>query len=151
MARPSKYKPEFVGQATKLCGLGATDADLAGFFGVTTVTIWRWQGEHPEFCSALKVGKAAADERVERSLYHRANGYTFRAVKIFMPAGATSPVYAEYDEHTPPDTTAAIFWLKNRRPGQWRDKREVEHSGEMAVTTKEQRDAAVAAATRADS
>jgi hypothetical protein len=126
--RPSKYRPEFVEQARKLCELGATDADLGRFFEVTTVTIWRWQNEFPEFCNALKVGKEAADDRVERSLYHKANGYTFRAVKIFMPAGAVEPVYAEYDEHVPPDTTAAIFWLKNRRTAVWRDKHEVEHS-----------------------
>jgi hypothetical protein len=42
-------------------------------------------------------------------------------VKIFMPAGAKKPVYAPYVEHVPPDTTAAIFWLKNRDPARWRD------------------------------
>ena len=51
----------------------------------------------------------------------RANGYTYDAVKIFMPAGAKKPVYAPYREHVPPDTTAAIFWLKNRDPAHWRD------------------------------
>lgn len=122
--RPSSYRPEFAEQAVKLCQLGATDAELADFFKVTTVTIWRWQSAHPEFCNALKRGKDAADERVERSLYARATGYTHDAVKIFMPAGAKKPVYAEYQEHVPPDTTAAIFWLKNRRAEQWRDKSE---------------------------
>jgi hypothetical protein len=51
----------------------------------------------------------------------RANGYSYDAVKIFMPAGAKKPVYAPYREHVPPDTTAAIFWLKNRDPAHWRD------------------------------
>jgi hypothetical protein len=122
--RPTLYKPEYAEQAAKLCALGATDAELADFFKVTTVTIWRWQSAHVEFCNALKRGKYAADERVERSLYARAMGYTFDAVKIFMPAGAKEPVYAKYQEHVPPDTTAAIFWLKNRRAEQWRDKSE---------------------------
>jgi len=54
--------------------------------------------------------------RVERSLFHRANGYNYDAVKIFMPAGRDKPVYAPYIEHVPPDTTAGIFWLKNRDP-----------------------------------
>lgn len=129
--RPSSYKPEFVEQATKLCARGATDAELADFFEVTTVTIWRWQSAHVEFCNALKRGKEAADERVERSLYARATGYTFEAVKIFMPAGAKKPVYAKYQEHSPPDTTAAIFWLKNRRRDEWRDKMDHEHSGKI--------------------
>jgi L-alanine-DL-glutamate epimerase-like enolase superfamily enzyme len=53
---------------------------------------------------------------VERSLYERANGYTYDAVKIFMPAGAKKPVYAPYVEHMPRDVTAGIFWLKNRDP-----------------------------------
>lgn len=127
--RPSKYTQEFAIQAAKLCALGATDKDLADFFGVSTVTIWRWQNEHEEFCNALKVGKSEADDRVERSLYHRANGYSFEAVKIFMPAGAAGPVYAPYTEHVPPDTTACIFWLKNRRPEAWREVTKHEHGG----------------------
>lgn len=122
--RPTSYKPEYAEQAVKLCQLGATDAELADFFKVTTVTIWRWQSAHEEFCNALTRGKQKADERVERSLYARATGYTFDAVKIFMPAGAKKPIYAEYQEHVPPDTTAMIFWLKNRQPELWRDKTE---------------------------
>jgi hypothetical protein len=57
--------------------------------------------------------------RVERSLYERANGYSYDAVKIFMPAGAKKPVYAPCVEHMPPDVTACIFWMKNRMPGRW--------------------------------
>ena len=132
--RPSKYTEEYAVQATKLCELGATDKDLADFFSVSLPTIWRWQSAHPEFCSALKVGKSAADDRVERSLYHKANGYSFKATKIFMPANASAPVYAPYIEHIPPDTTACIFWLKNRRPEQWREKQETEHSGSIGIS-----------------
>lgn len=149
--RPSDYREEFAVQAEKLCLLGATDMEIADFFEVTDRTIYRWKHAHPEFCQALKAGKEKADERVERSLYQRAIGYTHEAVKIFMPANADAPVYAPYREQFPPDTTAGIFWLKNRRPDSWRDKQEHAHSGELTVTSKEQRDAAVAAATRADS
>lgn len=122
MARPTGFKPEYAEQATKLCELGATDADLASFFKVSDRTIYRWQNQYPEFCQALKVGKAQADDRVERSLYHKAVGYTFDSEKVFQFQGAI--VRAETKEHVPPDTTAAIFWLKNRRPEQWRDKTE---------------------------
>lgn len=127
--RPTEYKPEYAEQAEKLCKLGATDAELADFFGVSDRTIYRWQSKHDEFCQALKAGKDVADERVERSLYHKAVGYTFEAVKIFMPASAPAPVYAPYREHVPPDTTAMIFWLKNRRSDQWRDKHEFGGAG----------------------
>lgn len=122
--RPTSFKPEYSDQASKLCLLGATDVEIADFFKVDVRTVYRWQNQHPEFCQALKVAKSQADERVERSLYHRATGYTFDAVKIFMPASALEPVYAPYREHVPPDTTAMIFWLKNRRPDAWRDKTE---------------------------
>src|SRR5688572_3998825 len=94
--RPPTYKPEFVHQARKLCELGATDADLASFFGVADRTIYRWQAQYDEFCQALKAGKVTADNRVERSLYHKACGYSYDTVKIFMPAGAKKPVIVSY-------------------------------------------------------
>lgn len=148
--RPTEYREEFADQAEKLCLLGATDAEIADFFGVSDRTVYRWKHAHPEFCQAIKAGKEKADERVERSLYQRAIGYSHEAVKIFMPANAEAPVYAPYREQFPPETAAAIFWLKNRRPNDWRDKQEHAHSGELTITSKEQRDAAVAAAARAD-
>jgi hypothetical protein len=110
-------------QAKKLCEYGLTDDELADFFGVATRTIYRWQAQHEEFCQSLKVGKAAPDERVERSLYHKAVGYTFESEKIFNYQGEI--VRTKCIEHVPPDTTAAIFWLKNRRKEEWRDRQEV--------------------------
>jgi hypothetical protein len=65
--------------------------------------------------------------RVERSLYERANGYNYEAVKIFMPAGSKQPVVVHYIEHLPPDPTSAMFWLKNRDPDNWRDVQNVDH------------------------
>lgn len=120
--RPTKYKPEFVEQARKLCELGATDMELADFFEVTVTTLNRWKISYPEFCVSLTCGKDVCDERVVRSLYNRAVGYEHEAVKIFMPAGASEPVYAPYREHVPPDTGAAMNWLKNRRRSEWADK-----------------------------
>lgn len=110
-----------------LCDLGATDEQLADFFDVCIATIRNWKTDYPEFLAALKVGKEEPDERVKRSLYQRAVGYTFEAVKVFMPAGATEPVYAHYREHCPPDTAAAFIWLKNRCG--WRDRFDHELTG----------------------
>jgi hypothetical protein len=131
--RPSSYKPEFAHQAEKLCELGATEQELANFFEKNIKTIYRWKIEFPEFCRAIKTGKEVADTRVERSLYHRAVGYEHEAVKIFMPAGASEPVYAPYIERYPPETAAMIFWLKNRKPDVWRDKREMEVDGDKTI------------------
>lgn len=132
MSRPSKYKEEFVSQAEKLCRLGATDIEIADFFGVDVRTLYRWKGEHEEFCQALKAGKDVSDERVERSLFARANGYEHDEVDIRVVAGEI--VQTPIRKYYPPDTTAAIFWLKNRKPAEWRDKQEVEHSGELKVS-----------------
>lgn len=130
--RPSKYKPEFVEQAAKLTALGATDRELADFFQVTDRTLNGWKIRHPEFFQSLKLGKEAADARVEQSLYNRARGYSHDAVKILMTK--EGDVYREeYVEHYPPDTTACIFWLKNRKSAEWRDKQEVEHSGKLTL------------------
>ena len=86
--RPTKYKPEYVQFAKQLAKLGATDAGLADAFQVRISTIRLWMNNYPEFSEAIKVEKAAANQRVERSLYERANGYNYEAVKVFMPAGS---------------------------------------------------------------
>ena len=133
MARPSSYDPEFAEQAKKLALLGATDQEVADFFEIDVRTVYRWKHDYDEFCQALKVGKEVADERVERSLYQKAIGYEQDEIKIFMPGGTTEPVYAPFRAKIAPDTTAAIFWLKNRRSQDWRDKQDVEHTGEVTV------------------
>ena len=128
MGRPSSYKPEYAPQAVKLCRLGATDAEMADFFGVSEQTINAWKNAHPEFLESLKAGKLEADANVADRLYQRAMGYTHEAVKIAAnPQG--DHVAVPYTEHYAPDTTAAIFWLKNRRPDQWRDKHTQELTG----------------------
>ena len=109
-------------QARKLCLLGATDDDLADFFGVHRDTITEWKSVHENFSGAIARGKLAADAEVADRLYQRALGYSHPAVKIFMPMAALAPVYAPYTQHYPPDTAAASLWLRNRRPAQWRDK-----------------------------
>lgn len=125
--RPTKFKPEFTAQAAKLCRLGAKDVELADFFGIDVATLNRWKIERPEFCAAIKMSKAEADARVVRSLYERATGYTFDAVKIMQYEGQV--IREPYREHVPPDPASMIFWLKNRMPQQWRDKVQAELSG----------------------
>lgn len=120
--RPTKFKKEFIEQARKLAALGATDREAAEFFDVDERTLHRWKHENSEFCQSLKVGKETADNRVEQSLYRRALGYSHDAVKIMSYEGQV--ITEPFTEHYPPDTTAAIFWLKNRKPDQWRDKTE---------------------------
>lgn len=116
--RPTKYKPEYAKIAKKMCELGATDFDIVEALGVARSTFYKWRLEHKAFSDALKTGKESADDRVESSLYRRAVGYEYDAVKIFQFQG--QEVVVPYTEIQHPDVTAAIFWLKNRRPDQWR-------------------------------
>lgn len=132
MGRPSKYKPEFAEQAKKLAVLGATDAQMADFLEVSISTFSLWKVEHPKFSESLKVAKEEADKRVEHSLYQRAMGYEHDEVDIRVVAGELK--MTPIRKHYPPDTTACIFWLKNRKPKEWRDKVEHEHSGGVSVS-----------------
>lgn len=125
MGRPSSYKPEYATQAAKLCKLGATDKELADFFSTSEQTINKWKMDFPEFLESLKLGKSESDNRVEKSLYRRALGYSHDAVKIFHDKDSGT-IVVPYIEHYPPDTTACIFWLKNRKPNEWRDKIDID-------------------------
>lgn len=118
--RPTDYKPEYDQQAYRLCLLGLTDAELATFFGVSETTINNWKTSNDSFFESIKKGKLLADGSVADSLYQRANGYEHPDTDIRVVDGqiVETPIVKYY----PPDTAAAIFWLKNRQKHMWRDK-----------------------------
>lgn len=120
MARHSKVGTIDLEQVGKLTRKGWTDAELADFYKVSQQTIDNWKKQSPEFFGSLKEGKAVADERVERALFERATGYSHPEDKIFMHEGC--PIVVPTTKHYPPDSTAMIFWLKNRKPEEWREK-----------------------------
>lgn len=126
--RPSRFRDEFCEQAKKLCRLGATDKEIADFFGVDVATVNRWKLAHPKFRESLKEGKDAADAEVADRLFKRATGYSHPDTKFATFEGKITDA-KEYEKHYAPDTIACIFWLKNRRPDLWRDKVGLEHSG----------------------
>jgi len=133
--RPTKYRKEYVKQTFKLCLLGATDKELADFFDVNEDTIYEWKKEYPEFSEAIKGGKEEADATVASKLYHRAIGYEHTDTQFATYQGEITD-QKEYTKHYPPDTVAAIFWLKNRQKAKWRDKQEVDLTGKMEQTNK---------------
>lgn len=102
--------------------MGATDRDIADFFEVSESTLNNWKLKHPAFLESLKRSKDEADALVEQSLFRKATGYTHASEKVFQFQGEI--VRADTVEHYAPDTTAMIFWLKNRQPDRWRDRRE---------------------------
>ncbi len=124
--RPTSYKQEYAEQAYKLCLLGATDKEMANFFGVSEQTLNAWKKAHAAFLESITRGKMLADAEVAEKLFHRAKGYSHEAVKIFNHQGVEMVV--PYVEHYPPDTQAASLWLRNRQPAKWRDKQEIDHT-----------------------
>lgn len=138
--RPTDYQPRFNKTVRSLALLGATDVEMAEALGIATSTFYLWKQTFPAFSEALKQGKDEADARVAQSLYHRAIGYSHPAVKIItVPRGGNQGSdieQVEYTERYPPDTTAAIFWLKNRRKNEWRDRSEVDHTVTVSVADK---------------
>ncbi len=122
--QPTKYTDKTAELAYKYALLGATDEDLARSFEVDVATISNWKLSHPEFLESLKSGKDEADANVGKSLYRRALGYDHPEVDIKVINGeiVKTPLVKYY----PPDTTAAIFWLKNRQRTKWRDMRDTD-------------------------
>ena len=98
---------------------GLTHEQIAHNCGITTGTLYEWKKKYPEIAEALKKGKAWADTQVENALYKRAVGYEFEEVTY----EDGKPV-KRVTKHVSPDVTAQIFWLKNRRPDLWRDRRD---------------------------
>ena len=127
VGRPGRYRACFANQARKLCLLGAGDAQLADFFAVTEKQLNDWKAVHPDFLAAVTDARAELDSAVERALLQRATGYAHPEDRVFAYQGKA--VVVPTTKHYPPDTTACIFWLKNRQPERWRDRQSHEHTG----------------------
>lgn len=115
---------------------GLTDSQIADRIGISDSTYYAWQLRFPEISDALKRGKAPVDTKIENALKDKAMGYyvtvkkpiKVKTKKQLKDKGLIEEEHIEYvDEqvYIPPDTTAQIFWLKNRRPDRWRDKADV--------------------------
>lgn len=122
--RPTKYKAEFAKQAEKLCEKGFIDTEIATFFEVNPDTIHEWKKRHPIFSESLKRGKRHSDSKVEDALYNRALGYETTETKDEDGDYGKKTIITT--KQVAGDTTAQIFWLKNRQPEKWRDKQQVE-------------------------
>lgn len=122
--RNTLYKEEYAEQAYKFCLLGATDERLAEFFDVSVATINNWKINFPAFLESIKNGKERADAEISKALFHRAKGYSHPDVDVKVIDGQV--VMVDLVKYYPPDTGAAMAWLKNRQPKYWRDKQEID-------------------------
>ena len=115
--RPTLYRDDYVETAGNYCRLGATNDELAGFFGVAPRTLDNWLRMHPAFAGAVRDGRAFADAKVARSLFERALGYDYTTARVFLDRGR--PVRVAVPTHLPPSIAACVFWLRNRRREDW--------------------------------
>jgi hypothetical protein len=142
--QPTKYRPEFVDQAYRLCLLRAIDKEIAEFFGVVEATLYNWKNEHPDFADAIRRGKEQADMEVSSRLFARAVGQKVKkqqAIKIredfFDDTGkkiksAERIEIVDLEEELPADVKAQIYWLNNRRNKNaepWKDRQDHELTG----------------------
>lgn len=116
---------------------GLTDEDIAHNIGISRSTLKEWKKKIPAISATLNTNKAIADIRVENALFKKAIGCTVKEKvisKIKNQDGTVTETERTVERELPPDTTAGIFWLKNRKPKDWRDKQEVELSGNVGMT-----------------
>ncbi len=102
---------------------GLTDEQLADKIGIAASTLYEWKKKYSEISEALKKGKEVVDIQVENALLKRAMGFDYLEERI-ETSDKDGVKVVQTLKHVPGDTTAQIFWLKNRRPDNWRDKPE---------------------------
>ena len=108
---------------------GLTDEQIAHNIGLTAATLYVWKNKYPEISETLKKGKEVVDIHVENALLKRALGYEYTEERVEISDKDGKKVIRT-TKYIPPDTTAQIFWLKNRRPDRWRDRQEEQRSSE---------------------
>lgn len=113
---------------------GLTDEQIAEKIGIRRPTLYDWKKKYSDISDALKRGKEVVDRQVENALLKRALGYEFKEITQELTEGGMR-VTKVITKQQAPDTTAQIFWLKNRKPEEWRDKKETEITGSLNVAS----------------
>ena len=116
---------------------GLSNKQIAHNMGIDESTFYEWQNKFSQFSEAVKEGKAVIDRQVENALLKRALGYEVEESKTYMKDDGTGRKIKHVEKtnkHISSDATSMIFWLKNRKPNEWNDRRQVEHSGGLDNT-----------------
>ena len=127
----TKWQDDFPERAEEYARQGLDDKQIAHNLGISERTYYFYQERYPQFLQAIKRGKAPVDDEVENALLKRALGYEYEEVRtetLRAPDGKDFKVLkvTKITKLILPDVTAQIFWLKNRRPDQWRDKKQID-------------------------
>lgn len=106
---------------------GLTDEQIAKNIGISRKTLIEWKQKYSDICDTLKKGKEVVDREVENALFKRARGFDYTEVteeRIYDRATGEykMTITKSVRKHMAPDVAAVIFWLKNRKPAEWREK-----------------------------
>jgi len=123
--RPTKYNGNMGAFIASLARTGKTEKEISEIVGISPSTLGYWKGRYPDFLATLKENKDQADALVEASLFRRATGFHQPEEKLFLDRSGKVVRDIQMKAYAP-DTTAAIFWLKNRKAKEWRDAHHVE-------------------------
>lgn len=99
---------------------GLSDEQIAHNMGISLTTLKDWKNKYPPILSALKRGKEVVDLEVENALFKSAMGYEYE--ETIQEKNGDKKIIKKFKKYMPPNVTAQIFWLKNRKPEMWRDK-----------------------------
>lgn len=132
--RKVQYNNLIATSIVNLLKQGKTNAQVAEVIGVSARCIYLWRQKYPDLVQAMDEAKALIDDTVEASLYKKAVGYSHPETKFFAHEGVVTDM-KEVEKHYPPDTSAGIFWLKNRRPKEWRDRVEIDKTETIVNVT----------------
>lgn len=115
---------------------GLIDEQIAKNMGITARTLYEWKKKYVPIAQSLKRGKQVVDIEVENALLKRALGYDYEETEVTIQEtnGVVTKKKRTVKKHIPADTTAQIFWLKNRKPDEWRDRKETAISGELKTS-----------------
>lgn len=111
---------------------GLTDEQIAKNIGISRASLYEWKKKEVDISDALKKGKEVIDFEVENALLKKALGYTITLNKQKVTKDGDVVDITE-EVHVPPDTTAQIFWLKNRKPNNWKDRVETDEDKEAVA------------------
>ena len=138
-----EYDPAFAARVKRWAEMGATVSEICDWLDCNVKTFYRWCANHDDLREAYRIGKAPNDDRVTRSLFERATGYTYTeevAIKVKIDQHVEKVEKVTLEKHMPADPASMAFYLVNRRPDLWQHKKTIEHQqGEALPTVDEAR------------
>lgn len=133
IGRPTKFNDQLQEIMMNMSEMGYTDKEIANLICIDESTLTNWKKKYPDFFASLKEAKGRADCKVEQALFKSALGEHYIEEHHEGVDANGNIVDKKVKKQVPPNSTSQLFWLKNRQPDKYRDRKEVEHSGSVGI------------------